>query len=725
MLDRLSLVSPDLRERHVPDTGITLVEILAYAGDHLSYYQDAVATEAYLDTARQRISVRRYARLVDYRIHEGSNARAWLFIETNNDVTLERDEVQFITGFNELLSSSERTLTREGLRRLNIQQSWYEVFELLWPGVIRLYTAHNEISFYTWDDFECCLPRGATRATLKDEWLEPAPPVQSPHQHDGKQGYAQQGKKRKDEPKRDDVKQQPERKRKLNLKAGDVLIFEEVISPTTGEASDADLSLRHAARLIRVTPIVDPLHDQPLVEIEWAEDDALPFPLCLSSVSDAPDCGRLDKVSVARGNVILVDHGRTVGDEDLGAVPPKETLAECSDHDCAPEVTIVPGRFNPRLKEGPLTFSQPLPEEAMAAQQFTDDLPDEDELVVAEEISAMRLLQQDPRQALPRIRLSSHPPGGWPEVQWESRYDLLGSGREDNHFVAEMDNFGRAHLRFGDGDLGRAPMAGERFTASYRTGNGTAGNAGAEAISHAVLKETRSGLALNPRNPMPAAGGTEPESPAEVKLFAPYAFRSVLQRAVIAEDYAAIAERHRKVQRASAALRWNGAWYEALVAVDPRTKAEADAKLLQQVTQSLRPFRRIGHELKMVKAGYVPLDIEMVVCVKTDFLRGHVKAELLDRFSNRILPDGTPGYFHPDNLTLGEGVMVSKLVATAQSVTGVENVVVTKLQRYQEQPGRELADGILKLGPTEIARLDNDPDFPENGVIKFDMKGGR
>ena len=71
---------PEWRERHVPDIGITLVELLAYVGDHLSYYQDAVATEAYLGTARQRISVRRHARLVDYQMHEGCNARAWVTI---------------------------------------------------------------------------------------------------------------------------------------------------------------------------------------------------------------------------------------------------------------------------------------------------------------------------------------------------------------------------------------------------------------------------------------------------------------------------------------------------------------------------------------------------------------------------------------------------------------------------------------------------------------------
>jgi hypothetical protein len=78
IFDRLAVLMPEWRERHVPDFGVAVVELLAYTGDYLSYYQDAVATEAYLDTARQRISVRRHARLVDYRMHEGCNARAWV-----------------------------------------------------------------------------------------------------------------------------------------------------------------------------------------------------------------------------------------------------------------------------------------------------------------------------------------------------------------------------------------------------------------------------------------------------------------------------------------------------------------------------------------------------------------------------------------------------------------------------------------------------------------------
>jgi hypothetical protein len=78
MLDRMSVLVPQWQERNAADAGVALVELLAYAGDHLSYQQDVIATEAYLDTARRRVSVRRHALLVDYPMHDGCNARAWV-----------------------------------------------------------------------------------------------------------------------------------------------------------------------------------------------------------------------------------------------------------------------------------------------------------------------------------------------------------------------------------------------------------------------------------------------------------------------------------------------------------------------------------------------------------------------------------------------------------------------------------------------------------------------
>src|SRR5439155_22035162 len=88
-----------------------------------------------------------------------------------------------------------------------------EVFETVYMA--RLFQAHNELHFYTWGARECCLPKGATHATL--------------------QGALP------------------------NLKPGDVLILHEVLGPKTGELEDADPAHCHAVRLTRVTLAGDPL----------------------------------------------------------------------------------------------------------------------------------------------------------------------------------------------------------------------------------------------------------------------------------------------------------------------------------------------------------------------------------------------------------------------------------------------------------------------------------
>jgi predicted phage baseplate assembly protein len=264
--------------------------------------------------------------------------------------------------------------------------------------------------------------------------------------------------------------------------------------------------------------------------------------------------------------------------------------------------------------------------------------------------------------------------------------------------------------------------------ATYRVGNGLEGNVGAEAICHAVFRPTHISDGIQRvRNPLPGQGGIAPEPIEEVKLFAPYAFRADLQRAISPDDYAELVMRDfkGKVQRAQATLRWTGSWYEVLVAVDPIGGLEADPRLLRAIEARLQRYRCIGHDLRVSAAQYVPLSIAMTICVQPDYLAGHVKAALLDLFSNRRLPDGTLGFFHPDNLTFGTGILLGKLVALAQSAPGVENVDVTELRRYEGLPDGELDEGILRLGPFEVARLDNDPGMPDNGLLKLKMVGGR
>jgi len=676
ILDRLALVSPEWDPVHVPDLGITLVELLAYAGDYLAYYQDAVATEAYLHTARQRISVRRHARLVDYRMHEGCNARAWVAIETAQDASLPADRMVFLSG----IDADAPLPTVLGARTLaDVADARFEAFEPMLPtgSELLLRAAHNRIAFYDWGREDGCLPRGATRATLLDTWA------------DGEGD-----------------------RRKLDLQAGDVLVLKEMRGPRTGLEADADPARAWPVRLTRVSAVEDTLYPvgggaegtdprpTPLLEVEWHPADALPFPLCLSALGPAPACARMRGISVALGNVVLVDHGRSIGPVELGTVPEETSETSCDCEGQPAPVQRMPGRLHWRLPDAPLTHATAAPAAGLAASAS---------------------LVQDPRDALPALALEDSDGQAWSPV-----FDLLSSQPDERHVVAEIDNRGLARLRFGDGTMGLRPAAGLAFDARYRLGNGPAGNVGAGSINRLLLRDGDwSGLDLRLSNPLPASGGTAPESLAQARLLAPGAFRKHLLRAITADDYARIAERDARLQRAACELVWTGSWYEADVALDPRGQVPADDTLLTEVQDALQRVRRMGHDLHVETAVYVPLDLALEICALPGHERGAVKAALLDHFGAGLRRDGRPGYFHPDRQSFGQPLRMSALVAEAMSVPGVECARVVRMQRLFCAANGEIEQGVLPLGAHEIARLDGDPSHPERGLLSIVVGGGR
>ena len=132
-----------------------------------------------------------------------------------------------------------------------------------------------------------------------------------------------------------------------------------------------------------------------------------------------------------------------------------------------------------------------------------------------------------------------------------------------------------------------------------------------------------------------------------------------------------------------------------------------------------------GQDVEVNGPEYVSLELEMVICVKPNYYPGDVKAALLKIFSNRVLPNGTLGVFHPDNFSFGQPVYLSRLYAAAQAVDGVASVQITKLMRQGDNNNDAVDTGQLSLGRLEIARLDNDPNYPDHGVFNLIMKGGK
>ncbi|HPR45323.1 MAG TPA: putative baseplate assembly protein, partial [Ottowia sp.] len=321
--------------------------------------------------------------------------------------------------------------------------------------------------------------------------------------------------------------------------------------------------------------------------------------------------------------------------------------------------------------------------------------------------------------AIPAITLESTL--GSSVETWTARRDLLVSRATDTHFVLETEDDGSAHPRFGDDRHGRRPDTGTAFSASYRIGNGPEGNVGADALAHVVTTE---GRIVAVTNPLPASGGVAPETGAEVRRHAPQAFRT-LERAVTPADYAEVTERLAGVQRAAAGLRWTGSWHTVFVTVDREGGEPVDAAFATTAVEHLDRYRMAGHDLHITDPIHVSLEIDLLVCVQPDAFRSNVRRALLDVLGSRVRADGTRGLFHPDNFSFGQTVFLSPLYAAARTVAGVASVQVTRFQRQGQPDPTPLADGFMPLGRLEIARLDNDPNFPEHGVLRLELHGGK
>jgi hypothetical protein len=106
MLERIATKSAlkDWTARDETDYGIALIDMWAYLGDILTFYQERIANEAFLRTAVHRESVMRLAALLDYRPSPGAAATTYVAFFLDKGKTLQIPvglRVQSVPGQNE------------------------------------------------------------------------------------------------------------------------------------------------------------------------------------------------------------------------------------------------------------------------------------------------------------------------------------------------------------------------------------------------------------------------------------------------------------------------------------------------------------------------------------------------------------------------------------------------------------------------------------------------
>jgi predicted phage baseplate assembly protein len=323
-------------------------------------------------------------------------------------------------------------------------------------------------------------------------------------------------------------------------------------------------------------------------------------------------------------------------------------------------------------------------------------------------LSAYDLLHYDANKATSVVTLESVL--GADSNKWTAGQDLLADGATDTHFVVEIESDGTARLRFGDDVNGRRPEPDSTFTATYRVGNGAAGNVGADTLIFCgdlnVTKCT---------NPLPASGGTDPETPNQIRRRAPLAFMTQ-ERAVTMDDYERITERNAQVENSVATLRWTGSWYTVFITAEPKCEATLSSTLRHDLKRNINRYRLAGQDIELEPPQYVSLEIDLTVCVDPEYFRSDVE---------RAMKDALTDLFCPDRFTFGQTVYLSLVYAAARKIAGVTSVVATVFQPQGVPTPMFLAMGAIPLGPFQIARLDNDPSLPDHGQLTLTMQGGK
>jgi hypothetical protein len=652
----------------------TLLELFSAAGDELSDFQDRVMNEAYLGTARKRVSLARHARLVDYHIHQGNQASTWLALEVTGGLAgVLPAGVTAWSGLDRNDASAQIFLTKEKT----------SVHFLL-----------NRMEIYTWSGAQPALEAGATSADLTLS-------VPTQAAANAVRDLILQGK----------VKH---------------LVIEEALNPTTGNVAGRDLGKRQLLALTDAQSIQDTLTGQWMLRVTWQDQDKLKLNYC-GTIDCNPPLGRVTGVSVFRGNLVMAYHGRprvvhffdpsvpivAGGDNfyyDPGPVAdddgePQNDKICCDDH----PPPSLPARGVVCL----------LPPDTFVMYCNTPpggEVPPRSTLrVIVNEGPQSR----DWQEHISLIQSGDGPNDNHFVVETdEERLSVIRFGHDGNGLELPPGASVECRYQYGeplDGNVGL-----DTITQLDRNGIAIYGEFAAPAD---ILTFQNLMAAATVRNPFDVIDGRAPEPAAQIIRNAPEAYRYRQLRAVTLDDYVRRAEEIDGVSRASAAYAWTGSWRTVRVTIDPEGTTELTPALRDRVAAYLESVRLIGEDLEIRPPRYVPLDVQLALCADPEFWPEDVAFALRDEFSDSFTADGRMAFFNPDRFTFGQALHASEIIGRAQAVTGVEHVISLTMKRWNDPAAA--SDAIVKLRPNEIILVANDPDDMERGSITIDVRGGR
>jgi hypothetical protein len=707
LLDLIPRKIPQWKDRSEADMGIMLIELFSYIADELSYFQDRVANEAFLRTARARSSVSNHLSLIDYRIQNGLSATTFIKVEVKEEAKNEKKASK---------EKKEKAPKKEA--RSAIIPAGFQISTSPERGRGRREGGGESAGIVIFETFQDQLVDVRyNRIGVRE--------INNNNDNDNNDNFSSivnpsailQG-------------------RFPELKKGQyILLFEEALiagAALTDKAAAAAKPTAAATQeeaavvveeeegedlstgLIVRPAIVKLAEDSKIISYKGDDDNTL---ITWEKGNEYPEVayGRNAKYFCC-ANIIKASHGRTIGSEIL-----KRKDQEVS-------------KFLFTLKEAPLAF-------------------------VSDAYSPSSSLMES--HGTLKV---------WVDGElWEETDSLLKCGPLDQKFSISIDENSYATILFGDGRFGLKPENDSLIEAEYRVGNGSVGNVGKDTLTQFNLPQNQSALVEqvieNVTNPLPATGGIDIESMEDAKIAGPKSLKS-LQRAVTLKDYEDLVKREfqNEITNARARFVYTGSWDTIFVSVDLKGEDRKNSSaivdgsdLFDRIRKYLERIKMIGYEVQIEEAKYVPIEIRITV-----YLQKYLDSQTVrDRIRNSLtnadnIVDGTKGLFHPDNFTFGDPVYASKIYEVLKKTSEVKYGIITTFMRRRsnsetvnskdvvesssppppshpsseinvdhttdKETKRNLELGYIPVNEDEIITIDSDPSRPENGILSLDFK---
>jgi hypothetical protein len=276
------------------------------------------------------------------------------------------------------------------------------------------------------------------------------------------------------------------------------------------------------------------------------------------------------------------------------------------------------------------------------------------------------------------------------DVRWHETLSLAPLGTNDHRFVAQADDDGRTHLRFGNGIQGsRLPTGTENIEAVYRSGIGQVGNVKAQQIS---LLATRPLGVKGVTNPLKATGGADPETRDQARRNATLGIMA-LDRLVSLQDYADFVRSFAGISKAVATYLPNPLGGRRVVHL---TIAGLDDSPIDETSDLFQNLLRALHQVGAPDQPVIVQLRESIRLVLSARIRIHPdhRWEVVDQqIRERLL-----GEFGFEQRELGQTVFPSEIINTIQQVPGVVYVDLDTLGGLaQTSDVNALSDEMTKI----------------------------